>query len=84
MKTALKALIHSILVIGSVVALSNCGNSKNEDDSQTGTTVPRKKNAALSVTTLPKIAPKPAVILTTTSVARTVTTPLPSVTTTKP
>ena len=84
MNTPLKALFHSLLAIGSVVALSNCGNSKNEDDSQTGTTVPRQKNAALSVTTLPLKAPNPAVILTTTSIARTVTTPLPSVTTTKP
>ncbi len=100
MNTSLKALFHSILVIGSVVALSNCGNSKNEDESQTGTTVPRQKNAALSFTTLPAKMPpgmppkatNPAVNLptttisiatnpadiSTTSIAKTVTTPLPS------
>ena len=52
MRTLLKPLFHSFLVLGSVIALSNCGNSKNEDDSQTGTTVPRQKNAALSFTTV--------------------------------
>jgi hypothetical protein len=52
MRTLLKPLFHSFLVLGSVIALSNCGNSKNDDDSQTGTTVPRQKNAALSFTTV--------------------------------
>ena len=78
MNTPTKALFHSILVIGSVVALSNCGSSKNEDDSQTGTTVPRQKNAALSFTTLPAKMPpgmppkatNPAVNLPTTTLAK--------------
>ncbi len=80
METPIKALFHSLLVIGSVVALSNCGSSKNEDDSQTGTTVPRQKNAALSFTTLPATtlakATNPA-LSPTTSIYKTVTTPVP-------
>lgn len=87
MKNALKALFHSILVIGSVVVLSNCANSKNEDDSQTGTTVPRQKNAALSFTTLPAKTPTKATnpaVISTTSIAKTVTTPLPSLPKRKP
>jgi hypothetical protein len=59
MKRTVKPLAHSVLVISSVIALANCGNAKSEDDSQTGTTVPRQKNAALSFTTLPATtAPK--------------------------
>ena len=59
MKRTVKPFAHSVLVISSVIALANCGNAKSEDDSQTGTTVPRQKNAALSFTTLPATtAPK--------------------------
>ena len=68
MKRTIKPLAHSVLVISSFIALANCGNSKSEDDSQTGTTVPRQKNAALSFTTLPA-----------TTAPKTVTTPLPAI-----
>ena len=77
MRTLLKPLFHSFLVLGSVIALSNCGNSKNEDDSQIGTTVPRQKNAALPTTTVmgaPKVVTP--IIATTTIVVRPFTTTL--------
>ena len=80
MKRTVKPLAHSVLVISSVIALANCGNAKSEDDSQTGTTVPRQKNAALSYTTLPAttapktVAPAAKTPLTTTTVAKLTTT----------
>jgi hypothetical protein len=89
MRTLLKPLFHSFLVLGSVIALSNCGNSKNEDDSQIGTTVPRQKNAALSTTTVmgaPKVVtPKnvhPRLATTTTASTGTTQPPVLATTTT--
>jgi hypothetical protein len=86
MRTLLKPLFHSFLVLGSVIALSNCGNSKNEDDSQIGTTVPRQKNAALSTTTVmgaPKVV-NPNNVLPTTIAPLLATTTTASTGTTQP
>ena len=81
MKRIVKPLAHSVLVISSVIALANCGNAKSEDDSQTGTTVPRQKNAALSYTTLPATTAPKTISFATTTVALSRKPTLPSPTT---
>ncbi len=81
-----KAKAISAIIVTCIFGLAACGGGSSDKNDSTVTTV-RQKNAALSFTTLPATtAPKvtiaasgPTTVVraTTTSISRTVTTPLP-------
>ncbi len=82
-----KAKAISAIIVTGIFGLAACGGGSSDKDDSTVTTV-RQKNAALSFTTLPATtvpkvtiagsgSPTTVVRATTTSISRTVTTPLP-------